>query len=112
MGHSNKGRIASISSDTVVKYHGSAQEFRAMELVCQETAIPVPLCYRFFDGNPSYLAMGAIEGVTVDSVWDQLGLWMRFRVVVSLWHFVHQLRSISRRNTQLCHFPGPLGDTP
>ncbi|KAK0465688.1 hypothetical protein IW261DRAFT_1346994, partial [Armillaria novae-zelandiae] len=41
-----------------------------------------------------------------------LVLWMRFRVVVSIWHFVHQLRSISRRIPQLCRFPGPLGDTP
>ncbi len=112
MGHSNKGRIASIGSYTVVKYNGSAQEFRAMELVCQETVIPVPPCFCFFDGNPSYLAMGAVEGVTVDSVLDQLGIWMRFCIVVSLWHFVHQIRSISRQNPQLCRFPGPLGDTP
>ncbi|KAK0452089.1 uncharacterized protein EV420DRAFT_1766182 [Desarmillaria tabescens] len=106
----NPGNVGSIGFGTVVKRFPGAQESQAMVLVRKETTIPVPLCYRSIDSVfPRYLAMSLIEGQTLASVWDNLGLWMRFRVVVSLWHYVYQLRSISRRNPHLCQLPGPFG---
>ncbi|KAG7444370.1 uncharacterized protein BT62DRAFT_1029338 [Guyanagaster necrorhizus] len=90
LGFPNPGNVASIGFGTVVKRFPGAQESRAIELVRKETAIPVPPCYRFIDSvSPHYLAMPLIEGQTVASVWDKLGLWMRFRIIVSLWHYVY-----------------------
>ncbi|KAG7441330.1 uncharacterized protein BT62DRAFT_997250 [Guyanagaster necrorhizus] len=67
--------VASIGFGMAVKRFPGAQEARAMELVRNETAIPVPPCYRFTDSvSPHDLAMALIEGQTVASVWDKLGL--------------------------------------
>ncbi|KAK0191906.1 hypothetical protein F5146DRAFT_954181 [Armillaria mellea] len=111
LGFPNPGNIASIGFGTAVKRFSGSKEALAMEIVRKETTIPVASCYRSIDSVfPRYLAMALIEGQTVAFVWDKLGLWMRFRIVVSLWHYVYQLRSISRRNPYLCRFPGPFAD--
>ncbi|KAI0320246.1 kinase-like domain-containing protein [Amylostereum chailletii] len=117
LGGLNRGCIARIAHDTVVKRttEFTVSSALTMQLVRRVTSIPVPRCDRFIDRHSdaaddgvAMLVMEYIEGSVLADVWSDLSLWMKFRVGVTVWHYIYQLRSFSRRHRP--HRSGPLGD--
>ncbi|TFK79930.1 kinase-like protein [Polyporus arcularius HHB13444] len=87
-----------------------APEAAAMTVVRQQTSIPVPEVYRFFEHESnSYLVMEYVQGESLDHCWDDLSYWERVRVSVVLRNYVAQMRRIRTPQIER-QIPGPIVD--
>ncbi|OCB88675.1 hypothetical protein A7U60_g4148 [Sanghuangporus baumii] len=112
LGSPNRGRVAKIASDVVVKYSFTSgfHELLSAELVRRHTSVPVPMYERVFRyRHEAYVVQQYIPGRVLLDVWSQLSWWMRLRVLVTLRFYIRELRSISSRAGPP-PFPGPPSD--
>lgn len=118
-------QIKIASSDTVLKRARCSDdrpfsEALLMDLVHQQTSIPVPAVRRtvkyhrsrvFPDGvrhdwDDGFFAMEYVRGQTLAACWSTLSLWSRLRVV---WELRQHIRELRRVQSPFSNRPGPLG---
>ncbi|KIM44979.1 hypothetical protein M413DRAFT_25370 [Hebeloma cylindrosporum] len=83
-------------------------EALVLELVAQQTSIPVPYVRRLVkseDGTP-YIAMEHIPGEQLLFVWPTLSWFGRARIAFTMHSYIRQLRKIRHPRSTV---PGPLG---
>ncbi|KAI0074919.1 kinase-like protein [Panus rudis PR-1116 ss-1] len=89
-------------------------EILAMQLVREQTNIPVPAVRRVF-GNEGYrtIVMDYISGKTLDDCWPDLGLWQRVRIIWTIRRYIRQLRHVlPKKAASRPLFPGPVASEP
>ena len=81
--------IKLVTSDAVMKM-GEEVEIIATQYVRTSTVIPVPRCDRIVTNQlgETYIITEYIPGRTLQSCWDTLGWWSRFRVLITLRDYV------------------------
>ena len=89
------------------------REVLAINLVLEQTTIPVPRIYRV-EVDPrttcmGYLVMDYIHGERLDHAWPSLSIWSKLHIAWILRSYVRQLRKIKHPCSSV---PGPLGLTP
>jgi len=85
-------------------------EVLALQMVREQTSIPVPRVIRVFTkGYSTWIAMEHIPGDQLSAVWPTLSFFGRLRVAFTLRRYVRQLRAICDPRSAV---PGPLGKTP
>lgn len=105
-----------LASNVVVKVGSGPQlresEAKAQALVREQTTIPVPMVYRFFElAGTSYLVMDYVPGDTLHTCWNDLSNWQKLRIAFTLRNYVQQMRRI-RTAQILKQVPGPITDDP
>ncbi|KIM44983.1 hypothetical protein M413DRAFT_51094, partial [Hebeloma cylindrosporum] len=106
--------VSRVTEHTVIK---SAQDMMddveypsealVLQLVAQQTSIPVPQVRRLVQGGSSILiAIEFIPGQQLSSIWPTLSWFGRLRVAFTMHSYVRQLRKIRHPRSSV---PGPMG---
>ncbi|KAJ3841012.1 kinase-like domain-containing protein [Lentinula raphanica] len=98
----------------VAKYIATdpSNEVYAMQLVQQNTTVPVPQVRRVLPdrirGKGFWLVMDYIDGECLLAIWSELGWWRRLQVICALRSYIRQLQQIPLPSKNV---PGPMDGT-
>ncbi|KIM44985.1 hypothetical protein M413DRAFT_442946 [Hebeloma cylindrosporum] len=82
-------------------------EALVLQLVAQQTSIPVPQVRRFVKAKTAlYIAMEHIPGEQLSAVWPTLSWFGRVRIAFKMHSYIRQLRKIRHPRSSI---PGPMG---
>lgn len=106
-------QVVPISKDTVLKgecvWESAYAEALAMDLVREQTSIPIPHMRKLMCVNgDGLILMDLVKNAErLETVWPSLSFWNKFKIVLAIRLYTRQLRRIEYAPSS--NVPGPLG---